>query len=738
MVFRGKDRYDKSMQWIRSLPVHFPKTTLISGVILLIVAGIYGVGIFPKLTSDDNSFNATHTQSTEVADALKKDFGGSSGNSIVLFERKSSNDTVDSPAYKAEVLRLVDTLDPKTSTTYYDSGYKSVVSKDGHDTYAIVTLDGDNTEQAKKLLEFAANTKSDMFTIHVGGTVVGQYESIQQTRHDLELAEMISLPIVALLLLFFFRSVVASLIPLVMAGLTICGALAVAHLIQMVTVIDTYTINVITILGLGLSVDYSLLAVNRFREELALGLHRKEAAIVTAHTAGRTVVFSALTVIVCLLSLLVFPVGFMHSIAIGGAATVLVAMIVSSVLIPALFSLLGHHIDRLHLPVPSSKNPGGIWRHVAAFGVKWPLVTLIAGVLLITAFAIPLARVEPASFTYKMLPNNSQAFYVGKAMDEKFGAKTPSITLLATYDHTPSISEMCHTAQSLQGVKNVDSVMAPYAPSRQLSCEQMSQLERYSMLPAALTDISQKLIHGNAIRIDITPTDDVTAPSTVQLIKDLRARHDDNVTYAVGGTAALSQDALDSYARYAPYALLIIVLTMLIVLTFSLGSVVIPWQAIVINSLGLIIAAGSLVLLYQFGWFQQLFSQTVTGGLNPSMPILVCTIAFGLSMDYAVFLYSRMHEIYDKTGDSNHAILEGVQKTGPIITAAALVFFAVVAAFAMSMISMMQQIGLGLAVAVLVDAFVIRILFVPAVMRLFGKASWYAPKWVKRFVIKHD
>ncbi len=731
---------------MRDIPLRFPKITLILGAILLIVAGVYGLGIFPKLSSDDNSFNAQNTESSRVNDIVKRDFKSDTNSAIVLFTRNQGALTVDDSAYKSEVTRLLKQLNPTSQLTYYSTGASNFVATNRHDTYAVVALPGTSNDQAKTLISFMDSAKSDFLTVRVGGTAVGQYQAVQQTRHDLAIAEAISLPIVALLLLIFFRSVVATAVPLVVAFLTICGALAVAHGIQQLTSIDTYTINVITILGLGLSVDYSLLAVNRFREELALGLHRKKAAAITARTAGRTIVFSATTVVICLLSLLLFPVGFMHSISIGGAAAVIVAMVVSSVFVPALFSLLGHHIDHWKLPLPEGKQPGGMWRQIAGFGVRRPWVTLGVGIVVVALFALPILHVQSASFTYKVLPNNSSAFAVGKALDEDFDAKSASITLLATYEHPPTAAEMCRTAANLTATSGATTAATPfssmtapyYAPAAHLDCATIGQLAQHGRLPSALVVASTALIHGTTTRIEITPNGSATDASTVQLIRDLRARNDPGVTYQVGGIAALDHDTMSQYAARAPYALLIIGVTMLIVLTLSLGSIVIPFQAIIINSLGLIIAIGSLVMLYQFGWLQMLFHQTILGGLNPSMPILVCVIAFGLSMDYAVFLYSRIHEIYDKTNDDRQAILEGVQKTGPIITAAALIFFAVVAAFSMSRISMMQQIGFGLAIAVLVDAFVIRTLFVPAVMRLFGRASWYAPQWIKRLVIKHE
>lgn len=727
------------MKHVMSLPVRYPKTTLIISIALLLLAGVYGFGIFGKLSSDDRSFNAIGTESDVVDKEVKQKFGTGSATSLVLFTAKQSDVKATDETFRNEVTSLLGELRPMTQTTYYETGDPSLISRDKSATYAAVTLDGDNTTQAKKLLSFMKTARSDIVDIKVGGVPVGQYESIKQTQHDLELAELISLPIVALLLLLFFRSVTAALLPLITAGLTICGALAVAHWVQQFTPIDTYTINIITILGLGLSVDYSLLAVNRFREELALSKSAKAAALTTAKTAGRTIMFSAFTVIICILSLLIFPVGFMHSIAVGGAAAVFVAMILSLIVVPALFALLGRNIDRLKLPLPSRPaSQGNIWHRLARIGVDHPLATLAVGVVIVAVFSWPILHVENAEFDYKVLPNNSNAFAVGKALDQSFDTKAASITVLATYDKVPTPVEMCRTVDQLKSLKGVDSVTAPYMSTAQLTCDQLAMLEMAHMTPESLHDMSTPMIHDKSTKLAITPTSGPNDPSTAALIDTLRNRTDTGVTYHVGGTAPLSHDALASYTQYTPYVVAVIIVTMLLVLTFSLGSIVIPLQSIVINSLGLLIAVGSLIMMYQFGWFESLIHQTVMGGLNPSIPILVCVIAFGLSMDYAVFLYSRMHEIHDKTGDYREAILQGVEKTGPIITAAALVFFAVVAVFAISKISMMQQIGFGLAIAVIVDAFVIRILFVPAIMQLFGRLSWYAPQWIKRHTVKHE
>lgn len=728
------------MNFLRSIPLKFPKLTLTIGTLLLLIAGAYGIGIFSNLTSDESAFYASGSQSAAVDDILKNDFKSQSDQPVILFTNKSGSSlAVTDPRYKNEVDRMLAILKPDSTVSYYTTGQDSMISHDKRSTYVAVSLPGDDTAVAEKLVNFMNSTTSDFLEIHVGGRAVGQFQVLEQTRHDLAIAEAVSLPIVAILLFVFFRSVVAALMPLVIAGLTICGAFALAHFIQNFTSIDTYTINVITVLSLGLSVDYSLLAVNRFREELALKKPVAEAARITSRTAGRTIFFSALTVMICLLSLMIFPVGFMHAIAIGGVAAVFVAMSVSLVFMPALFRLLGPRIDKWSLPRRKSTKPrGSTWRAIAAFGTRRPWATLVAGLVLVTVFAIPLLEVKPVANDYRTLSSSSSAFFVGQQLDTNFDAPVASLTVLATYNTAPTPFDYCQTAERLAKLDSVKSITGPYAPTPQLSCGQLALAANFDQIPPQLDAYSAAFIHDDKARFNITPVDGPTDQSTIDLIAALRNRHDDGITYQVGGDAALTHDTLVSYAEFAPYILLVIIATMFLVLTFSLGSIVIPLQSIVINSLGLLIAVGSLVLLYQFGWLQPIMHQVILGGLNPAMPILVCVVAFGLSMDYAVFLYSRMHEIYDKTNDPHRAILDGVQKTGPIITAAALVFFAVVAAIALSHIAPMQQIGVGLAIAILVDAFVIRILFVPAVMQIFGRVSWYAPRWIKRLIIKHE
>lgn len=736
------------MKHVINFLLNHAKISLSFGTVLLVIFGIYGFGLFNILSDANDNFFAQGTSSAQTKDKLDRIFGVNKDDvSVVLLEAKDRTADVTSDEYVLESRVLFEKLGAKSVTNYYTTQANDFLSKDKRDTYAVVKLDGTKDEQYKKLTEFARDTKSDKFQISVGGMLVGQKQTQAQAKTDLEHAEIISLPVLALLLLWFFRSPIAAAIPLVMSALTIAGALALSRVINHFFAIDTYTLNVITILGVGLSIDYSLLAVNRFRDELHGKKSPTEAAAKTMQTAGRTVFFSGLTVIICLLSLLLFPVGFMHSVSIGGAAAVAVAVVISTLLLPLALALLGKNIDRWSLKAHSVTSNG--WKRIAHVVTGHPVVALVLGTVIIAGFVWPIQSFTTKTFDWRVLPNNQSAYYVGKVLEERFTVKTPGLTVLATFSSTPTTAQLCALAERVQSTPGVSAVQAAYAPQTDpkdffYACEnleyKLSYLQQTAPQTAAvIRNNAAQYVKDNAAFVQIVSSYDDSDPKMRTLITDLqRKNYGSDVTISVTGAAARAQDTLDVYKQRSPYVIAIIAVAMIVILSLSLGSVILPLQAVIINSLALFISLGVLVMIFQFGWFTDLLNMSITGGFELSIPILIFVMAFGLSMDYAVFLYSRMHEVHDLTNDPKKAIVDGVTKTGPIITSAALLLFAVVAAFATSRIAIIQQIGLGLAIAVLVDAFFVRIIFVPAVMQLFGKTSWWAPKWLKKLTIKHE
>lgn len=718
--------------------VRHATSIIISGLVVLVAAGVFGVGLFEKLNDGNENFFATGTASAQANQKLKDIFGtGKDASSVVLFEAKASDANVRTADYATEVARILEKLSTQTVVSYYTTGLDQFVSRDGRATYAVVTLEGSKDEQYQKLMEFSDAVSSDIFTVSIGGTMVGTHQTTSQAKEDLTRAELISLPILALLLLWFFRSPIAAAVPLLMSICTIAGGLALTRLLSYVLAIDTYSLNVITILGVGLSVDYSLLTVNRFREELDAGSTPREAALRTMRTAGRTVFFSGMTVIVCLLSLLFLPVGFMQSVSIGGATAVAAAVIVSTLLLPLALMRLGHGINTWSLRRRTSVKG---WTKLAHLSTKFPVIALTLGVCIIAGIVWPIHAFQTKTFDWHVLPSNQSAYHVGKVISEQFDQKTATLTVLAEFTTDPTPAQLCLLASTVGNVEGVDSIQAAYAPNEQLSdCEKVAYALTVPAYAGQFKEAAANQTSGRYARVDIVPTYDASDVRIRDLVKQLKtANYGEGVHVSVTGTAALARDTLDAYIYWLPYVIGTIVIAMVVILSLLLGSIVLPLQAVVINSLALFISLGVLVMIFQFGWGADILNMTPSGGFELSIPILVFVAAFGLSMDYAVFLYSRMHEVYDQTGDPTRAIVDGVVKTGPIITAAALLLFVVVASFATSRISLMQQVGVGLATAVLVDAFFVRIFFVPAVMKLFGRVSWWGPKWLKDRTITHD
>ncbi len=721
------------------------KLTVIFGIIFLLGSGVYGLGLFKTLTSGDN-FYATNSASQAAQDKLVQLYGNSDTNAVIVLLEKKPGVKVDikSAGAATEANRILKNLDINATQSYYSTHQDSFISTDGSTTFAVVNLSGtDDNAKYAQAKEFAANTKSDMFNISVGGGLVGRNQTQDQVKVDLTRAELISLPILAILLFLFFRSPVAAALPLSMSILTIAGGLAVARLVDTLVVVDTYSLNVITILGVGLSIDYCLLAVNRFREELARGETVEMAVARTARTAGRTIFFSGLTVAICLLALLLFPVGFMHSVAIGGAAAVAVAVIISTLLLPSALRLVGKNIDKWHIgkkKVALRNN----WGRTATFVTRHPIFSIISGLAVIGLFVWPVFSFKTEVFDWHVLPNNQSAYHVGQVLQDKFTTNTPSITILANFGHTPTPAEICTLTNEVKAVSDVKAVDTAYTQLNNLpSCNAaglaLAAMARQSPQNLQYIDgYAAKYIIGTYVRVDVTSKYDVSDNRTFTLAETLRSDKFTGAITEVTGTSMLSKDTLDAYVKWLPVVGAIIALAMIVVLSLLLGSFVIPFQAIIINSLSLLIALGVLVAVFQFGWGASLLHTVVTGGFEPSIPILAVVMAFGLSMDYAVFLYSRIHEVYDLKDDVTISIVEGVSKTGPIISAAAVLMFVVVSAFGLSHVVLIQQIGVGLGVAVLVDAFFVRIFFVPAVMKLFGRTSWAAPKWLKKITIKHE
>lgn len=730
------------INWWKNVSTKHPWRVIAATLVILVVAGWYGFGLFDKISTSEQ-FTASGTESMQAREEMERAFGASPLTDVVMFEAQDEAvGEVTSPEYLAEVSRLLEPLKGKVDkvTTYADQPTDAFISKDKKATYALVVGKGSTKDTYAVLKDFVENVDQSKLKVSIGGSSVVSEQMNEVVAKDLIRAEMITLPILLILLLFFFGSVTAALVPLGLSLVTVIGAFALARIMTHFVGVDHYAINVITILGLGLSIDYALLSVNRFREELSHGSVARAVRMIV-DTSGRTIFFSGITVIACVLALMVFPLEFLHSIAIGGASAIAVAMLVTVVVLPSVLMVLGKRIDSGKLPFfTKRKTESKFWTQVAKLTTKHPISASLLAFALIAVAVIPLSKLNlTGTMDYKYMATGTSGQQVAQKMSEDFAVQSPSITAVLTgindMDEPAKLALACDVASKIKEQPNVQAVSSAAMPLPGMSCEQYTMSYQAGLLPPQLTALAKDNMSDGALRFSVVADGKVGSEKAADALLAVRDINPEKGDWLVGGIEADAYDTNKAYMDSIPYALIVIAISMVVLLTLLLASLAIPIQAIVINMVSLAISFAILTGVFQLGWFG-VWHQV--DGIVMTPLVLIATIAFGLAMDYSVFLYSRMYEVYEKTGDSLKAIQQGIIKTGPIITAAALMVFVVVIAFAGSGVVIMQMIGLGLGVAVLVDAFFVRLLLVPSIMTLMGKASWYAPKWIKRLRIKHE
>lgn len=733
------------MRWWKKVSTKKPWWVIGISAILIIGMGWYALGLFDDLSAGE-AFMAEGTEAAKTEQAVEEAFGVAPTTEIILFERQDpSLGEASSEAYQAEVARLLEPLTPQVEsiTTYASRPSSAFISRDKTKTYAAIVGQGSSKEIYQTLSLFVDKADQSKLKLSLGGMGATIEQTTQKVAEDLTRTEIVTLPVLLILLVLFFGSVVAASVPLGISIVTIIGAFALARLIANFTTIDSYAINVITILGIGLSIDYALLSVNRFREELSKGSVEKAVKTVIG-TSGRTIFFSGITVIACLLALLVFPMEFLRSIAIGGASAIAIAMLFTVIVLPSILQVVGKRIDGWKIPLLKKRRGDSVfWKKVAHVTTTRPLASFAAGIAVIALTFIPLSQLQLAGgMDYKWTARESTSQYVGQQLHQHFTTSSPSVSVLMTLPHTTTlagqISASCDMTTRLQAVKGVDAVISPTPVSEDLNCSTLQHMISADALPPELSMVVDSNMRKGFTKIDVVLKDKSGTVDADNALKDIRAIQPTWGTKLVGGDAAHIYDTNQAYKEHIPVAFGIVVVTMIALLSLQLASLIIPIQSIIINLTSLAISFAVLVGIFNLGWIDRLTGWGTVDGFVMTPLILITTIAFGLAMDYSVFLYSRMRETYDHTSSPKKAITEGIVKTGPIITAAAVMVFVVVIAFSTSGVLIMQMIGIGLGIAVLVDAFFVRLILVPSLMTLVGKASWYAPKWLKRISLDHE
>jgi uncharacterized membrane protein YdfJ with MMPL/SSD domain len=675
--------------------------------LVVVAAAVWGTGVFGALQSG-GGFTPPGSQSQQESNLAARTFGRNAADVVVLYTSRTL--TVHDAAFRNAVARSLAAL-PKSevpsAASYWSTGSPQFVGAGGHATYVALQLaGGSDSARLSTYAEIQGKITAPGLTTQVGGQVPTYSAINKEVKSDIGRAEAISLPVLFVLLLVIFGSLAAASLPLAIGGIGILGSFAALRLLTLVTGVSIYSINITTILGLGLAIDYGLFMVSRFREELHRQPTTEDAVARTVATAGRTVAVSGVTVAVALAGLMLFPETFLRSMGYGGVATVLVDMLAALTVLPALLAVLGPRVNALRVrrgaARPARAEQSGAWYRLARGVMRRPAVYAVVIVVALLALAAPFRHISWGGTDARSLPAGAPARVVAEALNQDFpGNPASPIEVLAKLDGP---------------------VTAP---------AQQTALAAYQQRLAHVPGVSAAQItglRGDTARLDLRYAADPSSVTARQLVTAVRAVPAPAGSHVyVGGVTAQLVDELASLGHTLPWMALVICLATFVLLFLAFGSVVLPVKAILMNALSLSATFGVIVWIFQEGHLSGLLTFTPTGSIDPAMPILLLAIVFGLSMDYEVFLLSRIRERYDVTGDNAGAIASGLQRTGGLITSLALMLVIVVGAFSASGITFIKLLGVGMIVALIVDATIVRVLLVPATMRLLGRANWWAP-----------
>ena len=716
----------------------FRRRRLVLAAVLIIVAlaALWGTGVFGSLQSA-GGFVPPASQSQQEADLAAKSFGPGGGDAVLLYT--SASQAVRSPGYKAAVTASLARLPRSRLTsvqTYWSTGSPAFISANGRTTYALLQLAGRG--DAAKIKSFDAiqgELSAPGLTVQAGGQIPTEAAINKEVTSDIGRAEGISLPVLLVLLLVIFGSLAAASLPLAVGGIGIIGSFAALRLLTLATPVSIYSINITTILGLGLAIDYGLFMVGRFREELRRQPSVEDALARTVATAGRTVAVSGITVAMALASLLLFPEVFLRSMGYGGVATVLVDMLAALTVLPALLGLLGHRVDALRIrrslrgtvaPAGSGAAvmaaPGaasqeaeaaGGWYRLARSVMRRPAAYGLVIVVFLLALGAPVLHISWGGTDARALPATAPARQVTQVLSRDFPGNVSA-----------PIESLVRFTGPVAGSPSRQSELAAYVGTlRQVP----------GVTGAQLTGVT-----GGTARIDLSYRPDPLSAQARQIVQRVRGiAPPAGARVYIGGQSAQLVDELSSLSATVPWMALVMAAATFVLLFLAFGSVVLPVKAIVMNLLSLSATFGVVVWIFQEGHLSGLLQFAPTGTIDPTMPILMLAIIFGLSTDYEVFLLSRIRERYDLTGRNADAVASGLQRTGGVITSAALLLVIVVGAFSASGITFIKLMGVGMIVALIVDASIVRVMLVPATMRLLGRANWWAPAPLRRLYARY-
>ena len=692
--------------------VRYRKMAVALFVIGILLAGAIGSLIFSRL--DSGGYSNPNSDSYKVYEYLRDELKVQDPAVVVVID--SGKTEVTDPVVTQKALALEKKMAQedgvtKTLSFWSSGGEATLKSSDGKAAFVLIYGEGEaftpQSQQLGEIFQKKYDGKIDGLTLYAGGVGVVGHAITEKISQDLKVSEIISIPLTFILLAFVFGALAASAMPLIVGVAAILGAFFILYLFSLFTDVSVYALNLTTGMGLGLGIDYALLMVNRFREELHHGKSVEDSVVATMATAGKTVFYSGLTVLVTMVSLIFFPLPFLKSFGYAGVSVVALAVVGAIIGLPPILALMGNKIDKGVIRKSAiTPKEDGRWAQTARMVMKRPTAVVVLSLIILGILAAPVQNIKFAQGDSRMLPASNKAAIATALQDARFPGQTGTPIEIVIFDGADKSAEIATYAREVATVSGVIAVAEPEVIGKDV------RLVAYqSMLPR--TPEAQSLIH--AIR-------DINAPQGT----------------LIGGVAADYTDSQDGISSTLPWALGWIALSVLVLIFIFTGSIILPIKAVLLNVLSLAATMGVLTWVFIDGHLQWLVgSFTLTGTLDTSIVILIAVVVFGLSMDYELFLLSRIREEHLAGKDNVEAVAVGLQRSARIITAAAVLLAVVFAAFITSGVTSIKSMGFGVALAVILDATIVRALLVPALMRLFGERNWWAPKWMQRFTITH-
>lgn len=636
-------------------------------------------------------------------------------------------------------------------TSPYDNDAQ--ISKDKHAVYAIVDINNKTNDQTSNYMDefHSALNQPDNLDMYIGGQPSYVSDVNRLSQENLVKGESLALPLSIIALIFIFRGFVAAFLPLLSSMISITIIISMLYFLGQHFDLTVFVLNIATMLGLGLTLDYTLIITYRFREELAHGHDKYTAIRKTLATAGKAVLFSGLTVLISIGSLLFFPINVLHSIGVGGVVVIVTSILSALTFLPALLTILGNKINTWSLPLLShnysSQNAQHSWWYRFTMQIMHhPIIVIIVTMFFLISLGYPFLNVQLSRSDAKILPAWTESRQLHDEFARYFNVNelSPINVVLIAKDKSiltkKNIGTVYDFSKIISNYHSIDSVSSIVNLKPALTKKKYESL--YTTEQSHLNANQKQLLHettaDNYTVMTVISKYPVNSPDSFNLVKDLRKEKINNINHLVGGNSAVITDTIQtSYDLFFKMMIIISILTYFILLIL-LRSVILPLKAILMNFLSLSVCYGMLVFIFQEGHFTHLFGFQVQGYTDMTLPILLFFTLFGLSMDYEVFLLTRIKEYYSKTKDNTLSVALGLERSARIITSAALLVVIVAFSFVAADIVFIKAFGLGTALAIIVDASIIRILLVPATMRLLGDWNWYIPKWLDRILPHFD